>query len=381
MKILTTLSYYKPHISGLTVCVQRLIGGLSKKDFKFTVLTSRYRNNLLKSEIENSAKIIRSPVLFTFGKVPIMPWYLLQAIGEIKNNDLVWINLPQAEGLIVAVTAKLFGKKIITTVHCLPLLPNGWQRLLFQKLFDLLNNLTIRLADRVVYYTKDYAENTKGLLHIFSKSFYILPPIPMAKGQGLRVEGRKNSKKFIVGFAGRIAEDKGLEYLLEALSLLESENKNVDLIIAGNINAVGENSYVKKIKNQFKNIKFKVNFSGEINPKNMFEFYRKIDLLILPSVNRTEAFGIVQVEAMRYGVPVVASDLPGVRVPIQLTGSGRLVPVGDVVALERAMNEILVGIWDRKDIISQAKKCFELQESLSNYECVFQQTKNRFKEY
>jgi len=178
MKVLTTLSYYKPHISGLTVCVQRLIGGLSKKDFKFTVLTSRHRKNLLKSETENNIKIIRSPVLLTLGKVPVMPWYLFQVIREIKNNDLVWINLPQAEGLIVAVIAKLFGKRIITTVHCLPLLPGGWQRFFFQKPFDLLNNLIIRLADKVVYYTKDYAEDTKELLHIPLKSKYILPPIP-----------------------------------------------------------------------------------------------------------------------------------------------------------------------------------------------------------
>src|SRR3989338_2379339 len=161
MKILTTLSYYKPHISGLTVFVQRLIGGLSKKDFKFTVLTSRHRKNLLKSETENNIKIIRSPVLLTLGKVPVMPWYLFQVIREIINNDIVWINLPQAEGLIVAVIAKLFGKKIITTVHCLPLLPDGWQRSFFQRPFDILNNLIIRLADKVIYYTKDYAENTK----------------------------------------------------------------------------------------------------------------------------------------------------------------------------------------------------------------------------
>jgi len=380
MKILTTLSYYKPHISGLTVCVQRLIDGLSKKDFKFTVLTSCYRNNLLKSETENSVKIIHSPVLFTFGKVPIMPWYLFQAIREIRNNNLVWINLPQAEGLAVAVTSKLLGKKIITTVHCLPLLPNGWQRLLFQRLFDLFNNLVIRLADKVVYYTKDYAENTKELLHIPSKSSYILPPIPN-EGRRLRAEGRRKIDRLMIGFAGRIAEDKGIEYLVEAVRLLEKNGTKIKLLIVGSKNAVGESRYSKKINDLIGVSGIEVEFLGEIDPKNMFEFYRKIDLLVLPSVNRTEAFGIVQVEAMRYGVPVVSSDLPGVRVPIQLTGSGRLIPVGNVAVLERAMNEMLVGIWDRKDIISQAKKCFELQESLSNYECVFQQTKNRFKEY
>ncbi|MBI5356000.1 glycosyltransferase family 4 protein [Candidatus Collierbacteria bacterium] len=375
MKILTTISYYRPHVSGLTICVQRLIEGLSKKDFQFTVLTSRHRKNLLISETENNVKIIRSPVLFTLGKVPLMPWYFFQAIREIKNNDLVWINLPQAEGLIVAATAKLFGKKIITTVHCLPLLPSGLNRILFQILFDWLNNTVIRFSDKAVYYTKDYAENTKGLLHNLSKSSYILPPVIMSNEQKI-MNNEKREQKFIIGFAGRIAEDKGLEYLLEALSILKSENKNVDLIIAGNMNAVGENSYIKKINNRLKEIKFKVNFSGEIDPENMFEFYRKIDLLVLPSVNRTEAFGMVQVEAMLAGVAVVASDLPGVRIPISLTGGGIIVKPRDAGALSKAISLYLEKKANKLELARKAALIFRQGKTLEDYAEIFRQTKN-----
>lgn len=375
MKVLTTLSYYRPYISGLTVCVQRLIGGLSKKDFEFTVLTSHHRNNLLKNEIENNVKIIRSPVLLTFGKVPVMPWYLFQVIRGVKESDLVWINLPQAEGLIVAVVAKLTGKKIVATVHCLPLLPVGWQRLLFQKLFDLLNNLVIRLADKVVYYTKDYAENTKELLHIPRKSSYILPPAIMSNEQKV-ISNEKNENKIIVGFAGRIAEDKGLEYLLEALSLLKKEGKKVELLIAGNMNAVGESAYVKKINNRLKNIKYKVRFMGEIDSENMFEFYRKINLLVLPSVNRTEAFGIVQAEAMLSGIPVVASDLPGVRIPIKLAGEGVAVKPRDVLALSKAIWFCFQKKTDKAGLAKKSALIFNQEKTFSAYAAIFRQMKN-----
>lgn len=373
MKVLTTLSYYKPYISGLTICAQRLIEGLSTKDFEFTVLTSHHRNNLLKNEIENNVKIIRSPVLLTFGKVPVMPWYLFQTIKETKDNDLVWINLPQAEGLIVAVTAKFFGKKIVSTVHCLPLLPVGWQRFLFQKLFDLLNNFVIRLSDRVVYYTQDYAENTKELLHIPRKSSYILPPTPSLVSNHLN---RFNHSSYIVGFAGRIAEDKGLEYLLEALSLLETEENNVELIIAGNMKAVGENGYLLKIKNLLKTIRYKVKFTGEIDPENMLEFYRQIDLLVLPSVNRTEAFGMVQAEAMLSGVPVIASDLPGVRIPVSLTGGGITVGPSDAKALSKAILFCLQGNIDRVGLARKSALIFNPEKTFSAYAAIFLQTKN-----
>lgn len=383
MKILTTLSYYKPHISGLTVCVQRLIDGLSKKDFEFTVLTSQHKKDLSKHEVDKKVKIIRSPVLMTLGKVPIMPRYLPQAIKEIGNNDLVWINLPQAEGLIVAVVAKLFGKKVVTTVHCLPLLPGGWQRFLFQKLFDLFNNFVIRLSDKVVYYTKDYAENTKELLHVPRKSSYILPPVPEVKERrkkarfaARREEGRRRNDILTVGFAGRIAEDKGLEYLLEALSLLKAENKNVDLVIAGNMNAVGESSYSLKIKNLLKTIRYKVKFTGEIDPENMFEFYRKINLLVLSSVNRTEAFGIVQAEAMISGIPVVASDLPGVRIPIKLAGEGITVKPGNVKALSKAIWLCLQRDIDRDGLAGKAVFIFNQEKTFSAYAAIFRQMKN-----
>lgn len=375
MKILTTLSYYRPHISGLTICVQRLIEGLSKKGFEFTVLSSQHKKELLKFEADKKIRVIRSPVLFTLGKVPVMPWYLFQVIREIKKNDLAWINLPQAEGIFVVAIAKLFGKKIITTVHCLPLLPGGWQRLLFQKPFDLLNNLIIRLADKVVYYTKDYAENTPELWHFPQKSSYILPPVIMSNEQKV-MSNEKRGKKITIGFVGRIAEDKGLEYLLEALSLLKSENKDVDLVIAGNMNAVGESSYIKKIKNRFKDIKFKVDFAGEIDPENMFEFYRKIDLLVLSSVNRTEAFGIVQAEAMLLGISVVASDLPGVRVPIKLTYNGELAAAGNSKALMQAIIKVMENRLSPRSISEKAVKAFSPDKTFNDYSNIFYHTAN-----
>jgi glycosyltransferase involved in cell wall biosynthesis len=62
---------------------------------------------------------------------------------------------------------------------------------------------------------------------------------------------------------------------------------------------------------------------------------------VLPSLNSTESFGLVQVEAMLCGTPSIASDLPGVRVPPQSTGMGEVVPVGDSVALAKAILRVL----------------------------------------
>ena len=73
----------------------------------------------------------------------------------------------------------------------------------------------------------------------------------------------------------------------------------------------------------------------------MAAFFKESEVIVLPSLNSTESYGIVQVEAMTSGTPVVASDLPGVRIPVQLTGSGLIVPPGDASALASALIEIL----------------------------------------
>ena len=73
----------------------------------------------------------------------------------------------------------------------------------------------------------------------------------------------------------------------------------------------------------------------------MATFFSTCDVTVLPSLNSTESFGLVQVEAMLCGTPSIASDLPGVRVPPQSTGMGEVVPVGDSAALAEAIIRVL----------------------------------------
>jgi glycosyltransferase involved in cell wall biosynthesis len=82
-------------------------------------------------------------------------------------------------------------------------------------------------------------------------------------------------------------------------------------------------------------------FLGVLPLQEMAAFFPNLDLLVVPSLNSTETFGFVQVEAMMSGTPCIASDLPGVRQPVTMTGMGKIIPVGDVQALANAILEIL----------------------------------------
>jgi glycosyltransferase involved in cell wall biosynthesis len=108
-------------------------------------------------------------------------------------------------------------------------------------------------------------------------------------------------------------------------------------------NILGEEEYLERLSPLIARFEKSGNwkFLGLLNPEQMAAFYPNLDILVLPSLNSTESFGLVQIEAMMNGIPVVASDLPGVRQPIKLHNFGKIFPVGDFNALSRAIIDLI----------------------------------------
>jgi glycosyltransferase involved in cell wall biosynthesis len=108
-------------------------------------------------------------------------------------------------------------------------------------------------------------------------------------------------------------------------------------------NIIGEEAYYQRLSPLFEKYQASGNwqFVGSLDPDQVAAFFPNLNVHVLPSLNSTEAFGLVQIEAMINGVPSVASDLPGVRQPVKLHGMGCIVPVGDVAGLADAILEVL----------------------------------------
>ena len=95
-------------------------------------------------------------------------------------------------------------------------------------------------------------------------------------------------------------------------------------------------------------------------------------MTVLPSLNRTESFGLVQVESMLDGTPVVASNLPGVRVPVQTTGMGLVVPIGDTAALAEALIRILSHPGEFSATREEVEEEFSVRRTADDYERLFE---------
>jgi glycosyltransferase involved in cell wall biosynthesis len=113
-------------------------------------------------------------------------------------------------------------------------------------------------------------------------------------------------------------------------------------------------------------------FLGNLSQQQLAAFYPNIDVLVVSSLNSTEAFGLVQVEAMMNNVPCVASDLPGVRQPVLTTGMGRIVPVGDATSISKAIKEIIKDPSKYQGDSKAIAKTYDPDSIVIEYEKIFE---------
>jgi glycosyltransferase involved in cell wall biosynthesis len=329
VKILITTTYFLPNLSGITIYIKILAEELVKKGHQVTILTSHHDLKSKKEEIINGVIIKREKVWFYLGKGPICPGFLYSSIKEIFKAQIINCHLPEPESVWVASWSKLFRKKVFLTHHTDLSFWKGIKNKTIDSLVFVCQYLACILATGIIPYTKDYANNSYLLKHFSKKIKPIYPPIRFVeKGNrklATKINNKIKSKKYVIGFCGRIAKQKGIELLVEASKILDKKLKGDYIILmAGPKKVIGE-KYYDYLQNKHKNqLEKRFVFLDNIPREHLVEFYRKLDLLVLPSDDILESFGWVQIEAMRCGTPCVATNLPGMRVPIIETGFGEL---------------------------------------------------------
>ena len=349
MKILTVLTYYRPHTSGLTIYAERLARAFAKRGHEVTVMTTQYDKSLPREETLDDLKIIRVPVAVRISKGVLAPTFGLVATKLVARHDVVQLHLPQFDAPGVAFRARLFGKPAVLTYHCDLDLPSGLFNRVVNTVVHFQNNMAGMLANHIVTYTQDYADNSAYLTRFRNKLTPILPPVelpapPPNAAAAFASAHETASRRPVIGMATRFASEKGVEILLDALPAVLTKYPHAQVLFAGQYqNVMGETAYFERLRPQIQKYEASGHwkFLGNLDPIQMAAYYPNLDVLIVPSLNSTEAFGLVQVEAMLNGVPCIASALPGVRRPVQMHKMGEVTPIGDAPALADALLKVL----------------------------------------
>ncbi len=382
MKVLVALTYYRPHVSGLTIYVERLTSALAARGHEVTVLTSQYDKALPREEVIEGARVVRVPVAFRVSKGVIMPTFGAWATRLVRENDVLSVHLPQFDAWGIALRGRLMKKPCVLTYHCDLQLPAG----LFNRFVDLVtfvaNYIAMTFADRIVTNSRDYANHSRLLRRFRSKIDPVLPPVVMPQPAPADVEAFRAkhalSGRRVLGFAARFAAEKGVDVALDAMPALLQRFPDLKVAFVGPYrDVIGEEDCRARLFPRIEALGDHWEFLGTLPSEEMPAFMASLDCLLVPSLNSTESFGLVQVEAMLCGTPSVASDLPGVRQPVRMTGMGEVIPTGDGAALADAVTRVLESREKYVRRRSEIEAMFDIDETVRRYEEVFERELQR----
>jgi glycosyltransferase involved in cell wall biosynthesis len=378
MRILIALTYYRPHVSGLTIYAERLGRALIRRGHQVTVLTSRFDSTLPADETVDGLRIVRPWVWFRVSKGVIMPTIGGWATRLALSHDVLSIHLPQFDAPGIALRGRLLRKPTVLTYHSDLSLPPTLFNRVANRVVDVANHAAANLADRIVAYTRDFAEHSPYLSRYLDKVQVIPPPVEVGRAGKEDVEAFRERHRLkghkVIGMAARLAAEKGVEYLLEAAPTILERHPGTRFLFAGQSeNVLGEEAYERKIAPLLTALGERWTFLGVLPPDAMAAFFKSCDITVLPSINSTETFGLVQIESMICGTPVIAAGLPGVREPVRITGMGKVVPPRDPASLAQAVLEVLA---DRSRFVRPSRTISEMfspDSTAERYESLFRE--------
>ena len=359
--LLIALNYYAPYVSGLTNVARDVAVGLVDRGHRVRVVTSRHDPALPEREELDGVLVERVPVV-AHGQGRHQPRFrAARAAGLPLRPGATHLHLPMPEAGALALRVH---SPLVVTYHCDVSLPPGLVNRAQGAVMDLSSRAALRRADRVVVTSQDYAEHSRVWPAMAGRTTVVPPPCHV------RPAGRpsfRDGAGLHVGFLGRIVEEKGLQYLVQAFQQLGDPDAR--LLIGGDFAAVAGGSVVDQVRGLAAGDE-RIRFLGFLPEEQIADLYASIDVFALPSVNSFEAFGIVQVEAMMAGVPALASDLPGVRTPVQETGFGVVTTPRDVGDITAGLARLRDAALDRDAGAQRARDRYALDTVLDGYEDV-----------
>jgi glycosyltransferase involved in cell wall biosynthesis len=338
------------------------------------VLTHQHRPELPLESVEQGVRVFRAPVAARFGKALVAPAILARALKEVPRSDVLHLHAPLVNAVPLSFIGSILRVPLVVTYHCDLQPPARLGQRFVEVVARASQHFALERANRIVTNTEDYARNTRPLVDRAEKVGWILPPVADPPPSNLTPEAVRRQfgigGRPVVFFLGRFAEEKGLPVLLAAFPEIRRRYPEAALVLAGTRNVPGE-TVLAQVEPLLADPSSGVVATGAVPPETLSSLFAIADVLVLPSVNSTESFGLVQVEAMLSGVPVVASDLPGVREPVRMTAMGRIARAGDAGDLARNVLDVLAAPERFRRPRPEIRALFSTDRTLSEYEAVY----------
>lgn len=328
LKIVQVAHYYGP-LGGIERVVHQFCQGL-KTHFEVHALAA---NTVFRTErsSEEGIPVTRAARLAHVARMSVCPTFPL-LLRQLKP-DLVHVHMtnPLAESSFL-----LSGLRcpVVATYHM-----DVTRQKRLQALYRPLQRKFLNRARFITASSSNFAQSSPVLSQVMDKVRIL--PFGLAEGalrespanRRLLDRLRAEIQKPVILFVGRLIHYKGVEVLVEAMKSIDGV-----CLIAGEgylEDAIRDSIHRDRLEE-------KIQLLGRVSDDDLVAYYDRADVFVLPSVNRTEAYGLTQLEAMSRGTPVVSTEVgTGTSFVNEHEVSGLVVLPNDPKALEQSINRIL----------------------------------------
>lgn len=333
LRVLEVNKAYYPHIGGIETVIRQYAEELDRRDgFEVKVLVCRDNKGGMSRERINGVSVSRCGSMGTYFSCPLSMQFVRRFREMAANADVVHIHVPFPLADAALILSGYKGRVIVS-----------WhsdvvkQKKLLMLYKPFMMSL-LRRADRILVATEGHIDGS-AYLPEFREKCVIVPygivpeDYTEVKPEGFLTEKCTYSTSVKVMFSGRLVYYKGIDVLINAFPAV----RDCELFICGD----GELEPVLRDSVTVQGMSDRVHFLGFLPENDLRRAFADCDIFVLPSVERSEAFGIVQLEAMVYGKPVINTALPSGVPFVSIHGeTGLTVPPSDSAALAFAINRL-----------------------------------------
>lgn len=331
MRIMQTPARFYPFYGGVEKYVLELSKKLVRLGNEVTVACADEPH--AESEDVQGIKVIRLPYITKVANTNITLRLFRTLIRE--NFDVVHTHIPTPWSADISALASMLKRKPLCVTYHNDLTGKGVNSVIAHLYNSTLLHLVLWRATTIVVTQPKYTEYSSHL-KLHKGKIVIIPPgvtEPIHSG-GLE---RKTDCVFFMSVLDKHHDYKGLEVLLRAMTKVRTKRPNAKLLIGGG----GESICKYELLAERLGIIDSVEFLGTLSDQELADTYRASSIFVLPSLNKLEGFGIVALEALSFGTPVITTHVAGSSEFISRNRAGLIVPPADINALSNAILNLL----------------------------------------
>ena len=330
-----------PETGGIGQVAEREVVGLRSRGIDARFVAPEPVGSV-RTEVAERSFITRVKPQLRIGNGAILP----DLKERIKGADLIHLHYPFFGTAEILLSGLIPTPPVVVTFH-MDATTVGWKGMIVKAHRLLVQPLLLRRAAKLLVSSFDYAQHSSArrffaahpervveLPFGVDTDFYTPPPAGGPSVRGRFAVPEDCSIILFVGGLDRAHDIKGVPELLRAFALVGGD---AHLLIVGD----GDLRHRYEVMAQILNVAARVHFLGRVDDETKRDAFRSADVFAFPSTTKAEAFGLAAAEAQACGLPVIASNLPGVRTVVRQNETGLLVVPQNVESLAGALKQLL----------------------------------------